>query len=392
VPANIGAKLLSSREAQPRDKPFDIRDNRLKGFILRVQPSGVRSYNVGYRDTRVAIGKVGELTPDEARERASKVLGNIAHGRPPLYGIDGAETETAGPTLGEFVTGTYEPWLKANRPRRADGNLNQLKTSFGDWYPRTLAGITADDVERWRIERLKEGLKPSSATRYLNILAGVLTRAVKLKKLRENVVRQIERPHIDRNPKVRFLDAEEEARLRAALVTDEDANRQRTHLAPAVLISMNTGVRRGELLSLTWADVTLTGENPHVTVHNPDPNAKAANTRHIPLNGEALAVLKSWRKGNSETVRVFEFDSTFQTAWTTLLKRARIQRFRWHDLRHHFASRLVQAGVPLNTVRDLLGHADIKMTLRYAHLAPDQRKQAVELLVKSASAASAAPL
>jgi site-specific recombinase XerD len=67
----------------------------------------------------------------------------------------------------------------------------------------------------------------------------------------------------------------------------------------------------------------------------------------------------------------------FRTAWNKLLKRARISKFRWHDLRHHFASRLVQRGVPLNTVRDLLGHGSVAMSLRYAHLAPDQRREAV---------------
>jgi integrase len=70
-------------------------------------------------------------------------------------------------------------------------------------------------------------------------------------------------------------------------------------------------------------------------------------------------------------------------AWVALLKVAKIRNFRWHDLRHHFASRLVQAGVPLNTVRDLLGHASLAMTLRYAHLAPDQKREAVAKLVQS---------
>ena len=70
----------------------------------------------------------------------------------------------------------------------------------------------------------------------------------------------------------------------------------------------------------------------------------------------------------------------FQTAWETVLKRARISKFRWHDLRHHFASRLVQQGVPLNTVRDLLGHGSVGMSLCYAHLAPDQRREAVAKL------------
>lgn len=78
--------------------------------------------------------------------------------------------------------------------------------------------------------------------------------------------------------------------------------------------------------------------------------------------------------------RLFEVATGFKTSWAKLLRRARITRFRWHDLRHHFASRLVQRGVPLNTVRDLLGHSTVQMSLRYAHLAPDQRREAMAKL------------
>jgi hypothetical protein len=82
----------------------------------------------------------------------------------------------------------------------------------------------------------------------------------------------------------------------------------------------------------------------------------------------------------SSGARICDVATGFQAAWERVLKRARISNFRWHDLRHHFASSLVQHGVPLNTVRDLLGHSTVGMSLRYVHLAPDQRREAVAKL------------
>jgi hypothetical protein len=92
-------------------------------------------------------------------------------------------------------------------------------------------------------------------------------------------------------------------------------------------------------------------------------------------------MLSRWREQLGGTDRVFEIATELKTAWSHLLERAQITGFRWHDLRHHFASRPVQRGVPLNTVRDLLGH-NSAMTLRYAHLAPDQRREAVAKLIE----------
>jgi site-specific recombinase XerD len=100
----------------------------------------------------------------------------------------------------------------------------------------------------------------------------------------------------------------------------------------------------------------------------------------------ALAALKNWQKQTEGEV-VFpgkkkeQFNHT-KRSWQSLLKLAAIDHFRWHDMRHHFASQLVMAGVDLNTVRELLGHSDIKMTLRYAHLGPEHKAAAVGLLVK----------
>ena len=397
--ANIKAKLLASKAAQPAAKPFEIYDRRLPGFTLRVQPSGVRSYYARLgRNRRVALGKVGQFTPDEARERCEKALGNVAHDRHPLHGLDGAE----GITLGQFITDTYTPWAKAHRPRTAQLTLDRVELHFKKWFSQPLTGITVADVENWRTRRINAGITPSTVRRDLDTLASVLTRAVKLGHIAENVVRKVERPKIDRTPKVRYLSREEEVRLREALETRDhemrtaraSANAWRRarkrellpalphygdHLTPAVLISMNTGMRRGELLALRWASIDFKGKQ--LTIEGS--TAKSLQTRHLPLNSEALATLKAWREQAPAGERVFAIDTGFKSAWAPLLTRAKITGFRWHDLRHHFASRLVQAGVPLNTVRELLGHGSLAMTLRYAHLAPDQKREAVARLTEA---------
>jgi integrase len=108
---------------------------------------------------------------------------------------------------------------------------------------------------------------------------------------------------------------------------------------------------------------------PLVTVEGR--NAKSRQTRHVPLNEEALSVLRRWREQSGSGMRVFDVVTGFRAAWEKILQRAGVSNFRWQDLRHHFASRLVQHGVSLNTVRDLLGHSTVGMSLRYAHLAPD---------------------
>jgi integrase len=155
------------------------------------------------------------------------------------------------------------------------------------------------------------------------------------------------------------------------------------HLKPMILLSINTGMRRGEVFKLTWQSVNFDTRQLTVTGQT----AKSGKTRYIPLNKEALDILKKWklqRSSNSKLVFSNKDGTQFTTlkkGWAGILKVAGVQDFRWHDLRHHFASRLVMAGVNLNTVRELLGHSSYAMTLRYAHLSEGHKAEAVELLV-----------
>ncbi len=396
--AFIGTTLLASKTAQPQSKPFEVSDDRLSGFVLRVQPSGVRTYYARFgRNRRIVLGRVDSLEPDEARRRCQRVLGNVAHGYHPLHGIRGGD----GMTLGKFIADAYTTWINASRPRTAADTLEKLQRHFSTWYPEPLTTITVERIESWKARRLSEGRSPSTVLRDLFTLSSVLRRAMKEGELTENPMRRVDKPRIDRRGKVRFLDEAEESQLRVALEHRDHAmksarevtNRRRLrrgqpllspfrhfsdHLAPAVLLTINTGLRRGELLKLRWASVDF--NRRLLTVEGR--NAKSRQTRHVPLNDEATNVLLRWQEQSQNKGRVFEFSTGFKTSWQKLLNRAGITRFRWHDLRHHFASRLVQRGVPLNTVRDLLGHSTLQMSLRYAHLAPDQRREAVASSMK----------
>ena len=157
------------------------------------------------------------------------------------------------------------------------------------------------------------------------------------------------------------------------------------HLKPMVIISLNTGLRRGELLSLTWSNFDETSRQLTIS----GGNAKSGKTRHIPLNSEAWTALVQWRQQQPDGHSLVFPAATgkrivdVKTAWNRVIEDAKIEDFRWHDMRHDFASQLVMAGVDLNTVRELLGHADLTMTIRYAHLAPEHKAAAVEKLVRA---------
>ena len=312
--AVISARLLGGPHARALSRPFEIGDRDLRGFILRVQPSGARSYVVQIgRGRRITIGSVGHLTPTEARGRAEKVLGNLAHGLPPLAGLDPDEKLS----LKEFIETKYKPWLEVNRPRTSAYTLGRLRRCFGRWYIRKLSEITTELVEDWKVDRFGEGCTPSTVLRDIATLSAVLARAVKMGRLDDNPVRRVDKPKIDRRPQVRYLDTGEETRLREALIRrDQKAQKMRMsanlwrrnrrkevlaaltyfadHLTPAVLISLNTGLRRGELLALSWTDVNMHEGILTVRSHS----AKTGDTRHVPLNAEALETLQRWRKQN----------------------------------------------------------------------------------------------
>lgn len=390
------------------------RDTRLKGLVLRVMPSGVKSWYCEYgRGKRVFLGRADVLGVADARKSARTILADVYRGIDP---IEARKPKPGVPTFQDFLDGDYKIWAKANQRAHAQ-NLKRLATAFKSLLNKRLDGITGLDVEKWRASEIERGLSLETINRDISSIKAALNRAVDWELISANPLAKVKKSKTDDCLKVRFLNDNEEKRLRAAMDAREERRRAerdsanhwrrergyvllpslRTvmftdHVKPLILLSINTGCRRGELFDLTWSNVDLDRRILTVT----GATAKSKRTRHIPLNREATLVLQGWRAQAEEAdglVFLNEAGERFDRvnfSWRRLLKDADIAAFRWHDMRHHFASRLVMGGVDLNTVRELLGHSDYAMTLRYAHLAPEHKLKAVEVLDRRTSLAAAA--
>lgn len=385
----------SLKAAKPEAKPYELRSDNPRGLLLRVEPSGTQTFWVQTgRGQRRKLGDAKVLTLQQAADRARRVLVDpVAYER----------EKHASESLEEFLDKHYSPWA-VQHLRTGKAIARRIRAAFGPkWCSMRLGDITQKGLADWRTARMKQGTADSTINRDLSALSSVLSKAVEWGALAANPAREIKPLRLS-NEVVRYLTPDEEARLLAALRdrdTDMRARRDNNnealkrhgykprpklgdfadHMTPLVLLSMNTGMRQGEVFALRWEDVNL--ERGMLTVRGEV--AKSGKTRHIRLNSGAVGVLATWKKvsgGKSGyvfpgNVKNKPLDNVKQ-GWASVLKLAEIENFRWHDLRHHFASKLVMRGVDLNTVRELLGHSDLKMTLRYAHLAPEHMADAVE--------------
>jgi len=340
-----------------------------------------------------------------ARDAAREFLARVALGEAPGKRKDGTLT------LGTLLSDYYAPWVLENR-RSGKWILDILHHSFDFLMESAIESIGTLQLEQWRTRyRREQKQKAATMNRKIGALKAALNWGVKHKLLEGNPISDLEPlKEDDSDRKVRYLSDDERARLFAALDAREARLRSERdrynqwleergqpllpdlnltpfadYFKPMILIALNTGIRRNALFSLLWGDVDL----PHKVLALRAATAKSGKSGYVNLNRTALEVLESWKKQSQNTAPaalVFPSPKNGQkmdncdSAWERLLKDAEVENFRWHDMRHDFASRLVMAGVDLNTVRELLGHSDLKMTLRYAHLAPEAKQRAVEKL------------
>ena len=274
-------------------------------------------------------------------------------------------------------------YLKATQQDKRDAerdttSAKHLREAFSG---RELSGLTVADIRSYIEQCRQKGIGPGTVNREVGLLSAAINYA------------QREWGWKIPNPAARRRLREPEGRVRwirkaeaAALIRTAGAQYRAAHLPDFIRLALHTGMRHGEMLGLEWKRVDLQAG----LIYLEGTHAKSGKRRSIPSNTEAKAALicrASYRAENCpDSPWVFcnakgERIASVKKSFTSACERVGITDFRVHDLRHTCAAWLVNAGVPLPAVRDLLGHSTVKVTERYAHLAPENVRAAVDALV-----------
>jgi len=318
------------------------------------------SYFVNGIRKREVIGKDKKLAEQVLHKRLTEVAENK------YFDIRRAEKvkfeDFADQYLNTHCKNNNRSWKHADT-----ANIKSLKRYLSGKY---LHEITLLDIERFKADRLKEGVTPATVNRALTSLKSLYNRAIEWGKITENPAQKV-RLFRENNQRVRFLEEEEITQL--VDVCPE-------HLRPIVIIALNTGIRKAKILGLKWRDIDIKRNIIHLY------NTKNEERREVPMND---IVKRTLIKVSKHSDSQYIFHNTYgkpykdiRRVFVAALKKAGIKNFKFHDLRHTFASHLVMSGVDLNTVRELLGHKSLKMTLRYSHLSPQHRQRAVDILCR----------
>ncbi len=254
--------------------------------------------------------------------------------------------------------------------------LKNLEQFFANSY---LHEITSKRIEDYKMEIRKSGASEATANRRLACLKNMFTKAIDWHMADDNPVRKV-KLYKENNQRVHYLEDEELSRLL------ENCS---APLRAVIFFAINTGMRKGEIQKLKWNEINFNQGYIAIT------ETKNGEVRYAPMNDTIREVLVSIRKHPaspyvfcSKDGEPYDFRKSFETA----LRKSGILDFRFHDLRHTFASHLAMKGVDLNTIRELLGHKSLDMTLRYSHLSKDHKMRAVSILDKHVPKVSPAPL
>jgi integrase len=293
MPEKLTKRIVEA--LKPQEQPYEVRDDGVQGFLIRVQPSGQKTFYFDYRlngrRNRYKLGVAGNVSADGARELAKGVAGEVSRGIDPQERRKSERAKTEREklsTLGAFLEARYEPWANTHL-KSAAFQIARIRSDFADKLGEPLQAFNPFMVEGIRQRWKKGGAKPRSINRDIQRLQSVLSRAVEWGLLDRHPLAGLKPLKADKTGRVRFLTRVEDEALRKALVAREDARRQaRTrfntwrvarnkaplpevaselvdYIKPLVLLALNTGLRRGELLGLKWGAVNLASKQLTVT-------------------------------------------------------------------------------------------------------------------------------
>lgn len=325
-------------------------------------------YTVNGKEKWESVGKVGEVTKTVAQSKLEERRRQVRLGQLDMIGA-------RVPTLSEFVEEYIEHVRDVVKKRswsRDKELLSNLCRYFGS---KKLSEITPKNIEDYKRMRLGE-VKPATINRALSCLRHLFNLAKRWKKFfGENPISQVE--FLQENNQIeRILTDEEEERLLACSAP---------HLRPIILCALNTGMRKGEILSLKWSNVDL--QNNLITIEST--NTKSKKTKKLFINSDLRGILleQKLKSGGSEYVFLGSDNKPIKrlrTAFESACRRAGIKGFRFHDLRHTAATRMVENGKNIVAISRILGHSTLSMTTRYTHPV-DSERDALESLAHNRS-------
>jgi len=357
-------------------RKIDFFDAAVPGFMVEVRSTGGKTFYLRYRDAhgrerQFKIGSAHILTVSQARRKARAVLAEAILGHDPQKQ---REELRSIPTLAEFIDESYMPYAKnVKRSWQTDDTILRIHIlqKFG--------ALHLDEISNQAIADLLSRMRDQGYA------SGTVNRVLILLRFVFNLARKWGVPGATENPtaglktapdvcRERFLAREEVQRLLTALDTDE--NRV---AAFAIKLLLLTGARRNEITHAKWEHVNWDKRTLLV------PRAKSGRPRSIHLNSAALDLLRAIERTDGNP---FIFPSpvtgrpspSLHFPWWRIRERAGLLDVRLHDLRHSFASFLVNQGVSLYVVQGLLGHTQARTTQRYAHLANDTLADAAEVV------------